>query len=241
MDSPYPVYPSTPVTGNLPSMEEMGPPDMLPSAHNTYYDVYASTHGRRLAGIGETQMRSAEPGERYRTLDEEMLRYSPEQKDYPDELNQLALLDDVNGNGIFDPAGTHGNVHPDAGIFADSWDLPGYLARERFFRPSEVIDVNTGKPVVYVPGGAVSTGPYTDSSLALLELYEPGMPDTGGGRVQAVSTVEPDEGAFRVPLGQDDAREPASRSNMFLMAAVAGLAAGAVIGLIAPSPRRRRS
>jgi len=75
---------------------------------------------------------------------------------YPNELDLLAAADDVAGNGVFDPNGTHGNVHPNAGVFQDKQSLPGYIDREKFYAPSEVLDVTSGQPVNYVPGGAVA-------------------------------------------------------------------------------------
>lgn len=246
---PMPVYPSQPIEGGEYLPETEGADDFLPSAHNVFYDVYAGSEGRRLAGVGDVELGcgllpsapTAEPGEHYQTLREERARMNISTKDYPDELDALSRLDDVQGNGIFDPEGTHGNLHPDAGIFADREGIPGYLARERFYKPSEVIDVNTGKPVVYVPGGAVAVGPETDSSLQLLNLYEPGWPGTGGSGVAYRSTVEPDGGAWAI--GQTDEEvpphTPAPRSHMLLWGAIGGLAIGAVIG-IAVSKKRRR-
>jgi len=75
---------------------------------------------------------------------------------YPNELDVLAEADDVSGNGVFDPNLTHGNNHPDAGVFADKLSFPGYVAREKFYGPSEVTDITTGDPVEFVPGGAVA-------------------------------------------------------------------------------------
>jgi len=76
---------------------------------------------------------------------------------YPNELDTLAAADDVNGNGVFDPNDTHGNIHPEDGVFQDHQSLPGYVARDHFYELSEVRDLTypNGR-VVYVPGGAVS-------------------------------------------------------------------------------------
>lgn len=76
---------------------------------------------------------------------------------YPNELDALAVADDTAGNGVFDPNGSHGNIHPDGGVFQDHQSLPGYVARDKFYELSEVNDLtrHDGK-VMYVPGGAVS-------------------------------------------------------------------------------------
>lgn len=120
--------------------------------------------------------------------------------DYPNELNALAELDDVQGNGIFDPAGSQPNIHPDEGIFGDREGLPGYIAREQPFAPSEVIDINTGKPVMYVPGNAFMMDPRTQWMLDEAKLYEPGLPTTGGHAVAQQSTVQPNQPGWTVPL-----------------------------------------
>jgi len=137
---PYPVYDSTPIFGgDLPTIDDDGPPDMRPSALNPYYDQYIGARGRNIAGLGGNMM-SADVGI----------------KDYPNELDSLAESDDVQGNGVFDPHLTHGNIHPDYGVFSDHENIPGYLVREQFYEPSEVIDGTTGNAVMFVPGGAVA-------------------------------------------------------------------------------------
>lgn len=75
---------------------------------------------------------------------------------YPNELNMLAAADDAAGNGVFDPNGSHGNVHPNEGVFADHLALPGYVDREVFYQPGEVQDIPGGGTTMYVPGGAVA-------------------------------------------------------------------------------------
>jgi len=83
-------------------------------------------------------------------MDAEGLKY------YPNELDSLSEQDDVFGNGMFDPPGSHGNVHPDAGVFADHLSLPGDIHRTQFYAPSEVNDLVGGGKTMYVPGGAVA-------------------------------------------------------------------------------------
>lgn len=136
----YPVYASTPYTGDLPSQFNMGPPDLYPSSSTGpyYQERFDNMYGRHLAGVEKPVGSDDEPA------------YA---------LNELRLmqeLDDVDSNGVFDPPGSRPNIYPDAGVFASSYAQPGYLARERMYAPSEVVDANTGRPVVYVNGGLVS-------------------------------------------------------------------------------------
>lgn len=138
---PYPVYTSQPMFGgSLPTIDEIGPPDTRPSSLNPSYDMYAGAYGRNIAGLGDNMMSSSDEGV----------------KTYANELDSLAIADDIQGNGVFDPAGTQGNIHPDYGVFADHQSLPGFLVRDRDYQPSQVIDGTTGEPVMFVPGGAVA-------------------------------------------------------------------------------------
>jgi len=58
--------------------------------------------------------------------------------------------DDVNGSGVFDDTP---NLHANEGVFATSYSLPGYAARESGFGPSETVDAQTGEHVeVYYSG-----------------------------------------------------------------------------------------
>jgi hypothetical protein len=161
-------------------------------------------------------------------------------QDYPNELEALAAEDDTQGNGIFDPHGSQPNIHPDEGVFGDREGLPGYLAREQFFAPSEVLDVNTGKPAMYVPGNAFMMDPRTQHQLNEMSLYYPGLPSTGGGGVPQVPTVQPDQPGYMVPpgmpatagLGQNNGEAAGTRTRMFMAAAVFGLGIGVVAGMV---------
>lgn len=166
MGPQYPHYPPQPYTGTLPSMKAVGPSDLRYSSGTAsyYQNQIDASHGRRLAGLGASvQDEKAEPGW---------------------ALNELRLMqeqDDVQNDGIFDPPGGKGpehgkNIYPDAGVFAGRFDLPGYLARERLYAPSQVIDATTGRPVVYVNGGAVSMD--TAAQVAFIErgMYAPPKP-----------------------------------------------------------------
>lgn len=131
-----PSYPTYKERGYKPLEPPFGPPDMWPSGPGPGYSVYAGAHGRNLAGVD--------------SMNSEGLKY------YPNELDSLAEQDDIYGNGMFDPPGTHGNVHPDAGVFADHLSLPGDIHRTEFYKPSEVNDLVGGGQTMYVPGGAVA-------------------------------------------------------------------------------------
>lgn len=131
-----PQYPVFSERGYQPKANPMGPPDMWPSAGGSGYSVYASAHGRNLAGVDDMNSEGIDT--------------------YPNELNSLAAADDTAGNGVFDPNDSHGNVHPNEGVFADHLSLPGYIDRDQFYRPSEVNDIPGGGKTMYVPGGAVS-------------------------------------------------------------------------------------
>jgi hypothetical protein len=120
-------------------MKAMGPPDLRPSSSTAPYfkRKIDAAHGRNLAGLGSTSM-DMEPAYAY------------------NELKVLDEMDDVQGNGIFDPYGAQKNIHPGAGVFATNYNLPGYQARERPYGFSEERDVTTGRPIRVVPGGAVA-------------------------------------------------------------------------------------
>lgn len=135
----YRTIPSQPFTGRLPSPAAIGPSDLRPSS-STAYPAQAALdrhYFRQLAGPDDPPMKQ--------------LLANAE-----DKLTALQDDDDVQGSGIFDPPGTQANIHPDAGVFAARYSLPGYMVRERPFKPSEVVDVTTGRPVTYVPDGSVA-------------------------------------------------------------------------------------
>lgn len=144
----YRSFPSTPYTGNLPPNREMGPPDLFPSSNvaPAYQRRFDKMFGRHLAGDEEAVVipETKSPGD-------------PDEPAYAlNELRYFAEMDDTQGSGIFEPPGSAPNNYPDAGIFAQSFSSPGYLAREKPWQKSEVVDGTTGRPVTYVPGGAVA-------------------------------------------------------------------------------------
>ena len=151
----YPRYPSQPFTGDLISMYDAGASDARYTSGTSaaYAAPFDRRYGRRLAGSDvEVEDESADPG------------YAS------NELDLLAEMDDIQANGIFDPPGTHPNIHPDAGVFAARYSLPGYHAREVPFSVTEVRDATTGRQVVAVPSGAVSL-----DSAAQIAFIEQGL------------------------------------------------------------------
>jgi hypothetical protein len=227
----YPVYDPTPIFGGrLPTIDEIGPPDTRPTALiNPSYSVYQGAWGRNLAGLGANEMQDVP------TADEGI-------RDYPNELNVLAAADDIQGNGIFDPEGSHGNVHPDTGIFADHESLPGYIVRDQFYQPSQVIDGTTGEPVMFVPSGAVAIDAAQRAAIEqrrnLWELppeYNPN-PVTGPG---FESTVIPPGYAYPVSgIGQENGAAPAPATTGQKMIGLAIV--GAAVGLFAATVMRKK-
>jgi hypothetical protein len=216
----YPKWPATPIFGgSLPTIDEIGPPDMRPSAINPYFSLQSGAHGRHFAGLGGNML-SADQGIR----------------DYPNELDMLAAADDVQGNGVFDPHGSHGNLHVDEGVFADHENVPGYLVREEYYAPSEVIDATTGNPVMYVPGGAVAIDQNqldTWRERQILWEIPPGMSAEGFKPPDDGETWIPHEyswavdglGADAVPV-ESGAAAPKSKVPMIAAFAVLGVAVG---------------
>lgn len=151
----YPNYPSQPFTGDLPTMAQVGPSDTRYSSGTAsrYAAPFDRRYGRRLAGT-----------------DMDVEDESADSAFATNELALLAEMDDIQDNGIFDPPGTHPNIHPDAGIMAARYSLPGYHAREIPFAKSEVVDATTGRRVVGVPSGAVSL-----DSAAQIAFIEQGL------------------------------------------------------------------
>lgn len=158
----YPKYASQPNRGRPPTMCEAGPPDLRASSGTSvrYQRNIDLAHGRFLAGLGSTNM---EPAYAF------------------NELAVMAEMDDIQGNGVFDPHGSQKNVHPGAGVFATNYSLPGMHARERPFSFSEERDVTTGRPIRAVPSGAVAND--SSAQIAFLEqgLYPRPQPMVKGG------------------------------------------------------------
>ena len=205
----YPFYPQQPNSGTF---GPPGSPDLRPSqAPAPFYQAQIDQqYGRRLAGVGEVQDEGANPGWA------------------ANELELLSEMDDVQGNGVFDPPGSHPNIHPDAGILAARYSLPGYDARERPFSMSEVRDVTTGRRIRVVPGGAVAMD--SAAQIAFIEqgLYDPPNPiinDVTAQQTPEVSTAMVFQNPQ--PIGQDAAPAPSTQwKKMITYTAGAGLLLG---------------
>lgn len=160
-------------------------------------------------------------------------------KDYPNELDILQQADDVDGNGVFDPAGSHGNVHGDYGVFADHVSLPGYVERDRFYQPSEVIDATTGNKVVYVPGGAVAIDRAQRRAFRQLDDFwelPPSMNPFPTEDLAFESTVIPDQPAWPVGQANGDAN---GGMPTWLKYSLATVAIGAALGVGVAIARKR--
>jgi len=223
---PYPVYRDTRFYGDLAPYPIAVHTDLNPSGHNPAYSVYAGAHGRHLAGLG--------------TMDIDSINAEGIQN-YPNELAILADSDDVVGNGVFDPHGSHGNVHADQGVFQDHLSLPGYIDRERFYAPSEVIDATTGRPLMYVPGGAV---PIDDGQRRAFEdrlLWElpPGVNPWQPNPTPFESSVIPTDAAWPISgLGA----EPAPSSGLgekgfYIAAGIIGVSVGIFVAVVTQKAR----
>lgn len=211
-----PPYPTFPEKGFTQAPQRYGPPDLRPSGLGPGYSVYSSSHGRNLAGMSSDNFDS-DNAEGIET--------------YPNELNALSEADDVMGNGLFDPNLTHGNVHPDAGVFQDHLSLPGYVARDKFYQVSEVKDLTNGGNVMYVPGGAVSFQEGQVETLRaknLLWEIPPGVSPIPPGQVQKTSIV--DAPTATQSVGQENGA--ARNYTPYYVAAGVGVLAGLIwIGL----------
>lgn len=243
----YPRFPSTPVTGDPGNPDLVYPYDLWPSAHNEMaYPTHRRSTTRTLGGLGGQDgglgAFNAEETTEYAGLEyarrQARLEEDASNQNYPSELESLSHMDDTSGNGIFDAYNSYPNINEDAGVFADQASMPGYLMREKFFDgKGEVIDVNTGRPSVFIPGTSFMIDRRLPGTLDAERLYIPGWPGTEHARtVPQLSTVVPDGPSWAV-RGLSDAAAPpeekktAGRAEMFVMAGVAGLALGLVLGL----------
>lgn len=193
---PGPHYPHHFPQPNEGTYGPPGSPDLRPSTAPApvYQAHFDRQKGRRLAGIGEVLDEASEPAWA------------------SNELQYLAEMDDVQGNGVFDPPGAHPNIHPDAGVFAARYSLPGYHARERPFSMSEVRDVTTGRPVRAVPSGAVAMDSAAQISFIEKGLFQPPQPiinDVTAQGTPSISTAQVYQNP--VPVGQDEAPDSGAR------------------------------
>jgi len=157
------------------------------------------------------------------------------------ELEHYAQMDDTQGSGIFDAPGSVPNIHPDAGIFATHFALPGYHAREVPFSETEIIDVTTGRPVRAVPSGAVAMD--SAAEIAFLEqgAYATPQPVLRAGDEYPVGTRSI-ANVYQNPQAIGQAGSTAWSGVKVLAAGAAlGLALGGIIALIMPKKRRAAS
>lgn len=110
----------------------------------------AMSHGRRLAGFGDTATPAPVPWD-------DSTNAAGDEPDWHDgAMQDLESEDDVVGSGIFDAAGRT-TVHEEMGVFQDHPSIPGYIDRHPPFTVNEEVrDVVTGGPTVEVPGGGMS-------------------------------------------------------------------------------------
>lgn len=223
-----PVYPHYYPQPNDGVLGPPGSPDLRPSAAPApeYQAAIDAQYGRHLAGIGEVQDEGAQPAWA------------------ANELEYLAEMDDVQGNGVFDPPGAMPNIHPQSGVFAARYSLPGYDARERPFSLSEVRDVTTGRPIRVVPGGAVAMDSAAEIAFIERGLYEPPQPiinDVTAADTPFVQT----ENVFQnpEPIGQAPSA-PLSTKKVLMVTAGVGLVLGVGWALynnkMTPNRRRRK-
>lgn len=219
LSPPYPVYPEQRFRGDLPPAPIGPAADLRPSGYNPAYSVYAGAWGRNLAGLGQMNIDD---------VNAEGIQ------DYPNELDILQVADDVVGNGVFDPNGSHGNVHPDYGVFQDHVSLPGYIDREMFYAPSEVIDATTGRPTMYVPGGAVAIDRGQAEAYENRNLWTlpPGVNPWEPNPVPARSTVRA-RNALRPVSGLGQTNGGISpETGLYIGAAVVGVALAIFFGTL---------
>lgn len=215
----YPVLHQQPNTGTY---GPPGSPDLRPSSAPApiFQTRIDRMYGRTLAGL-EVQDEGAEPGWA------------------ANELELLAETDDVQGNGVFDPPGAHPNIHPDAGVFAARYSLPGYDARERPFSLSEVRDVTTGRRIRAVPSGAVAMDSAAQIAFVEQGLYEPPQPiinDVTADPTRSISTAMVFQNPQ--PIGQSATQAP-TYVKALVWTGVAGVAIGVGWALMSRKKRRR--
>jgi hypothetical protein len=150
------------------------------------------------------------------------------------ELAVLAEMDDIQGNGIFDPYGSQKNIHPGAGVFATNYNLPGYHAREVPFSFSEERDVTTGRPIRAVPSGAVA-----NDSSAQIAYIEQGLYPRPQPMLKLAKSQTPFESITNVmqnavPISGMGSAPPMSNTTKY------ALGAAAVLGLYFMTRKKSR-
>ena len=216
---PGPRYPVLTPQPNRGTFGPPGSPDLRPSqAPAPYFQGKLDRmYGRNLAGL-EVQDEGVEQGWA------------------ANELKVLAEIDDVQGNGVFDPPGAHPNIHPDAGVFAARYAIPGYEAREVPFSLSEVRDVTTGRRIRVVPSGAVAMDSAAQIAFIEAGLYRPPQPiidDVTASDTPMRNTANVFQNPE--PIGQDSVPTP-DYTKALLVTGLIGAGAGVAWALL----RRKR-
>jgi len=235
----YPVFMSQPNAGTPPTLKQSPAPDVLYSSSTAPYfqEKINRAYGRHLAGSDvEVQDEAAVIPEI--TLAQRAAQAQPSTAS--GELEYYAAMDDTQGDGIFDPPGSHPNIHPDAGVFAARFSLPGYHARERPYSLTEVLDVTTGRPIRAVPNGAVSMD--SAAQIAFLEqgLYQPQRPlwkYANLGPIGSRSIANVVQNPQAIPGVSGLGELPAVSGKNLLIAAAAGVAIGVIAGLFSKKKR----
>lgn len=160
----YPKHSNQPWPGYVPSDSLNPDGGLLGQINPRDRERLMMEHGRNLAGLGRTEGWGGD-------------------SEY-DERSASALEkdDDVVGSGVFDMPGHKNTVHATLGVFADHPNLPGYIARELPFRPSEEVEsVPSGAQVITVPGGGMTWGGRLIGGGTSAPLA-PRLPAGGGAR-----------------------------------------------------------
>jgi len=221
----YPEYTPQPFTGRPLTMVEAGAMDTrYSSGTSRHYQVpFRKRYGRQL-GSSEVDVADEKAENGWAA----------------NELAVLTEMDDVQGNGIFDPPGSHPNIHPDAGIMAARFNLPGYHARELpFARNNEVSDLATGRPIIAVPSGAVSL-----DTAAQITFIEQGMyrqpqavVDLNSARPMRsksiANVVQNPE-----PIGDASAAATPSAGKTLALVAATGVAVGVIYAIMKGKKKR---
>lgn len=230
----FPVYPTQPFTGQPPSMwsdVNRASDTRYSSSTAPYYQAQIdAAHGRHLAG-SDDEVQDEQSNSGYAL----------------NELRLMAEMDDIQGNGVFDnPQVTAPNIHSDAGVFSVRFSLPGYLARERMFAPSEVRDVTTGRPIIPVPNSPVAFD--TNEQVAYIErgLHQPFGPvvsETSRGDMPYESIVNVVQNPERIkmgpppPPGMSGFWPPEDGKKALLLVGGAAVAAGVLLMVLKKKPK----
>lgn len=212
----YPIYPTQITGGNLPSMRQMGPPDLRASSSTApfYQGKFDKMYGRHLAGVGFGDVPAV---------------VADEQTEHGwavNEVQTMEAMDDVQASGVFDPPGSRPNVNPDYGILAVRYSLPGFIAREKMFAPSEVRDVTNGEQVVHVPAGWTVADDASKIAFVQNRFYQPQPSVLNWSKQSPVNRKQTQDAT--IPTEPVSGLGGLSSSTVLIGAlAIAGLAAGA--------------